>query len=64
MSRALQASPVSSKLNHEVRDPRTGLVLGWVNGDKALQQALTRRGFRLRKGVRRQQRTSEIAVAG
>jgi len=62
MSAAPKASP-ASKLRNEVRDPRTGVVLGWVNGDSALQEALTRHGFRLKLGVRRRQKISDLIVA-
>jgi hypothetical protein len=62
MSTAAQASS-AHKLRNEVRDPKTGLVWGWVNGDRALQQALTRHGFRLQPRVRLQQPLRGIVTA-
>ena len=62
MSAAAKTSP-AHKLRNEVRDSQTGLVLGWVDGDRALQEALTRHGFRLRPAVRRRQRLSDVVAA-
>jgi hypothetical protein len=66
MSQAPKEPPVGnrSSLQHEIRDPRTGQVLGWINGDRALQQALTRRGFRLVTGVRGTRRRNGVLSAG
>ncbi|MGD0110976.1 MAG: hypothetical protein ABSD48_03870 [Armatimonadota bacterium] len=62
MRTAAKASP-AQKLRNEVRDPQTGLVWDWVNGDSALQEVLTRHGFRLKPGVRRRQRPSDVVIA-
>jgi hypothetical protein len=64
MSLAPKSSPVRAKsLRHEVRDPGTGQVVGWINGDRALQQALTRRGFRLVADARGTRRSSGVLFA-
>jgi hypothetical protein len=47
MSQAPTALPVEARLLQEVRDPRTGELFGWVNGDRELRQALRRHGFHL-----------------
>jgi hypothetical protein len=58
MTQATFTVPVKgSVLEHEVRDPRTGETLGWINGDWGLQEALRRHGFRLVS--RRPERTTE-----
>jgi hypothetical protein len=66
MSLAPKLPPVRARsLENEVRDVRTGQVLGWINGDRALRQALTRRGFRLVAGTQRgTRRSSGVLLAG
>ncbi len=65
MGLAQKSPPVIAKsLDNEVRDAKTGQVLGWVNGDRALRQALTRRGFRLATGARGTRRSSGVLFAG
>ena len=54
MSQAPVTLPVRSRpsLDQEVRDARTGQLLGWVNGDQQLQRALTSHGMDIRPAPR------------